>query len=77
MRSPSCLCVCVCPPPPQPSIEVVSVGTHLNFYYIIHSIFLFLLIAGGVLCQHMSISMFICYFPCNQTSWRAGVAQPV
>jgi hypothetical protein len=50
--------------------ELVSVGTHLNFYYIHDSFFpfllLFFLIAGGIV-RHMSISMFICYCPGNQS----------
>jgi hypothetical protein len=37
--------------------EVVSVGTHLNFYYIhgsfIPFLFLFLLIAGSILRRHI------------------------
>jgi hypothetical protein len=49
--------------------EVVSVETHLNFYYLHESfipfLFLFLLIAGD-----MSINTFICYFHRHKTSWN-------
>jgi hypothetical protein len=44
--------------------EGLSVGTHLNFYYVHDSffsfLFLFLLTVGGILRRHMSVSMFIC-----------------
>jgi hypothetical protein len=53
--------------------EVVSVGTYLNFTSIIPSfpvLFWLLLTAGGILHPDVSVSMFICYFPCNQTSWN-------
>jgi hypothetical protein len=54
--------------------EVVSVGTDLIFCYIHDSffpiLFLYLLIAGSILHPHMAVSMFIYYFPGNQTSWN-------
>jgi len=52
---------------------VVSVGTHLRLYYIhdsyFASLFLFLLTAGGILCQHMSVSNFV-LFSGNHTYWN-------
>jgi hypothetical protein len=54
--------------------EVVSVGIHLNFYYIhvsfISCLFLLVLTAGGILHRHTSISMFIHSFSHNQISWN-------
>jgi hypothetical protein len=50
---------CTCNEPPLDTL--VSVGTHLIFYYIQDSffpfLFLFLLISGGILHKHMPVSM--------------------
>jgi hypothetical protein len=54
---------CTCNEPPLDTL--VSVGTHLNFSYIQDSffpfLFLFLLISGGILHKHMSVSMLYSY----------------